>query len=346
MKNSNVAIFIPFLGCPQKCSFCNQSDITGEKISQPTLEEVRDIIKNSVSYLKENIYDSEIAFFGGSFTAIDRDYMINLLKTACTYVEKYNFKGIRISTRPDAINDEILDILKEHKVTAIELGTQSMDDEVLKLNNRGHTVEDTINAAKKIKQYDFSLGLQMMIGLYGDTKEKSIDSAKKIAELSPDTIRIYPCIVIKGTKLEELYNKKIFKPFSIETAVNICSELIPFFEEKNIKIIRVGLHSEQDLVNNIIVGPYHPAFKELCENEIYYKIILEKIKIKINDDENNNCLKIFVKQSEISKAIGQHKINLKRLNDLGYNIKFCIDNNLKKYQIKIAIIKGENSKCF
>ena len=331
MKNANVAIFIPFYGCPHKCSFCDQNNITGIKESAPDELKVRGIIENSLKFLGENIKNSEIAFFGGTFTAIDKDYMIMLLKIADEYVKKYSFKGIRVSTRPDAINEEILTILKKYNVTSIELGAQSMDDTVLLINNRGHTSQDTINASKKIKKFGFSLGLQMMAGLYGDNDDACIDSAHKMALLEPDTMRIYPCVIIKGTMLQNLYTEKKYIPLNLEQAVDLCSKLILFFNMKKINIIRVGLHCENELIENIIAGPYHPAFRELCDNKIYADIILNKI----NSGKYSKNLNIFVGTKELSKAIGQKKGNLKKLNDLGYNAKFFTDDNLKKHEIII-----------
>ena len=203
-KHANISIFVPHIGCPNKCSFCNQRYITGV-FKAPHPEDVIDAVeraKKSPNFAPEN---TQIAFFGGSFTAINRNYMLSLLDVAAEFVEKGEVSGIRISTRPDCINEEILDVLKHYGVTSIELGCQSMSDEVLKLNNRGHTAEDVLKSAKLIKAYGFEFGVQMMTGLYGDTKQKSIETAEKLIALSPDTARIYPTVVLEGTELERLY---------------------------------------------------------------------------------------------------------------------------------------------
>ena len=176
MKKGNISLFIPHLGCPHKCSFCNQNTITGKQ-TQPGADDVRAAVETA---LKKKNYDYEIAFFGGSFTAIDREYMLSLLKAAYDYVKDGRVNGIRISTRPDCIDEEVLDILKKYGVTSIELGAQSMDDEVLRANFRGHTAEDVENASRLIKSYGFELGLQMMTGLYLDTDEKAVETAKKL----------------------------------------------------------------------------------------------------------------------------------------------------------------------
>ena len=179
MKKGNISIFVPHNGCPQQCSFCNQKTITGQAY-QPTAKDVDEAVQKA---LRKKGYEFEIAFFGGSFTAIDRAYMTELLDAAEPYVKSGAVKGIRISTRPDYIDDEILTLLKAKGVTAIELGAQSMDDEVLSANMRGHTAEDVVNASTLIKSYGFELGLQMMTGLYLDTDEKDIETARKIIEL-------------------------------------------------------------------------------------------------------------------------------------------------------------------
>ena len=222
----------------------------------------------AVSDLGDRSKETEIAFFGGSFTAIDRQYMLELLTAAKPFTGV--FKGIRISTRPDCIDDEVLALLKEYGVTSIELGAQSMDNSVLELNNRGHKAEDVVNASKRIKEFGFSLGLQMMTGLYGATPEKDLATAKKIIELKPDTVRIYPTVVMKNTDLAEYYLNGSFVPYTLEESVSLCSTLILLFAKADIKIIRLGLHYSDSLVKNSLDGNYHPAFKELCESRILY----------------------------------------------------------------------------
>ena len=204
MSHSNISIFVPHLGCPHQCSFCNQKHITGCSIlpHAKDVDEAVEIAKKSKKYDPNN---TEIAFFGGSFTSIDPLYMTELLEAAYTHVENGSVAGIRISTRPDCINKEILYSLKNYGVTAIELGAQSMVDSVLVANNRGHLSCDVVTSSHLIKDYGFSLGLQMMIGLYESSKELDIYTAQKIIELQPDTVRIYPTITLKNTYLEKLY---------------------------------------------------------------------------------------------------------------------------------------------
>lgn len=291
-KHKNLSIFIPHLGCPNQCSFCDQRSISGAACA-PTPEQVYDICEE---FLKDG-ENTEIAFFGGSFTAIDRDYMIALLRTAKSFIDKKRAFGVRISTRPDCIDEEILDILKFYGVTSIELGAQSMQDDVLKLNLRGHTVKDVENASKLIKQKGFSLGLQMMTGLYGqkDYMLCAQDTAKQFALLQPDTVRVYPTITLKNTLLEEKYLKGEYIPPSLQQTVDICAWLLSFFEENNIKVIKMGLHADVNMESKMIAGPFHPAFKELCISKMY----LDKIKGKLTNDTPQNII-IYVNSKELS----------------------------------------------
>ncbi len=277
-----------------------------------------------------NLQKAEIAFFGGSFTAIDREYMLSLLNAASGYIDGDKFKGIRISTRPDCVDDEMCTLLKEHKVTAVELGAQSMNDEVLRLNHRGHTASDVEKAVELLKAYGFETGLQMMTGLYGADEAESLETAEKIIALSPDTVRIYPTVVLEKTHLAELFEKGEYSPQSVEQAVEICSQLLVMFHKADIKVIRVGLHSGGNVEEGFLAGAYHPAFKELCESRIYYNLILDELKSK-----NITVCTVFVPQGALSQALGQKKQNLQLLGEKGYNLAIKENRDLKKYQILI-----------
>lgn len=323
VKHANISIFVPHIGCPNMCSFCNQRHITGS-CKAPTASDVDKAVAEAQKSKNYNPKTTEIAFFGGSFTAINRNYMLRLLRRAGRYVDEGVVSGIRISTRPDAINKEVLEILKQYHVTAIELGAQSMNDTVLRKNNRGHTARDVKNASKLIKEYGFSLGLQMMTGLYGDTDLNAIKTAESIAALRPDTVRIYPTIVLKDTDLAAMYIEKIYTPQSLENAVNLAAKLLLIFDRENISVIRLGLHSIEN--EAYIAGPWHPAFSELCQSAIYLEKIKEALKGKGN-------YIIYVKKGAISKATGQKRKNLEALKKLGYNCKIMTDDTLKGYDI-------------
>ena len=272
--------------------------------------------------------DGEIAFFGGSFTAIERDYMLKLLKSACPFVKEGFFKGIRISTRPDCIDDEVCVILKEYGVTSVELGCQSMCDEVLAKNMRGHTSQDVENAVKILRKHGFETGLQMMTGLWGSDCEKDIETAKKIIALKPDTVRIYPTVVLEDTLLEKKYKSGEYKVMSLDETVNLVAELLLMFEENNIKVIRTGLHSGGNVEEGYVAGAYHPAFKELCESRIY----LKKITVQLESMPKGDIV-IKVPKGALSQATGQKKTNKTHLENLGFQVRFEEDETLKKYTV-------------
>ena len=313
------------------CSFCNQRSITGQAY-QPSAQDVEKTLLKAIDDLGERAENTEIAFFGGSFTAIDRAYMLELLNATKPFINR--FSGIRISTRPDCIDDEVLAVLKEYGVTSIELGAQSMDNSVLDLNNRGHNAKDVVKASKLIKDNGFSLGLQMMTGLYCSDFEKDIKTAESFIALKPDTVRIYPTVIMKNTALADLYTSGQYNPYTLDESVDLCAKLIVMFESANIKVIRLGLHYSDSLVNESLGGNYHPAFKELCEARIFYNSFIE-----LSKDCSSKKLDVFINQKSLSKFLGQKKSNLKKFNDLGYDITVNFDNDLSKYQIKIGEIR-------
>lgn len=316
--HSNISIFVPHIGCPNKCSFCNQRYITGSCWAPGVMD-----VEKAVAAAKDSKnFDSktaEIAFFGGSFTAINRNYMTALLKAAEQFVNDGTVKGIRISTRPDAIDDEILTLLKEHKVTSIELGAQSMNDRVLRMNNRGHTAGDVERASRLIREHGFELGLQMMTGLYGDSDNSAVKTAERLIALQPDTVRIYPTIVLKDTDLAALYADNIYKPQTLDSAITLAAKLYKMFTEKGIRVIRLGLHSIEEKA--YIAGPWHPAFSELCQSQIMLTEVLSRLTEK-------GKYNIRVAKSAVSKMTGQGRKNIIFLKSRGYYCKVSADEKL------------------
>lgn len=331
MKHVNVALFVPDEGCVHRCSFCNQKTISGhtQKPTAKDVEKAVDIALKSCADCKEG----EIAFFGGSFTAIEREYMISLLGAAKKYIDLDLFKGIRISTRPDCIDSEILSLLKEYGVTSIEIGCQSMSDKVLMLNDRGHTAKDIVTAATAIKDFGFSLGVQMMTGLYGDSDEDAIDTAKKLCMLKPETARIYPTIVLENTRLAQLYKSGVYKPQALNEAVDLCAQLLVIFENAGVNVIRLGLHSGGSVEEGYLAGAYHPAFRELVESKIYFDILLQQLK---QQNLTSGRIEITVGSKFVSQLVGQKKCNLISLNQLGFTPKIVQDDAYKKYQLYIT----------
>lgn len=332
MKHANISLFVPHMGCPHQCSFCNQKTISGS-VKPLTPDEVTATLKKAVADGVDPD-NTEIAFFGGSFTAIERDYMMSLLESAHPFVESGKLSGIRISTRPDAIDNEVLGILKRFGVTSIELGAQSTDPEVLIKNRRGHTREDIFKASHLIKKRGFSLGLQMMTGLLGDTDEKALQTCEDIISLKPDTVRIYPTITLEGTHLGELYKAGEYEPQTLQGAVSLCGKLLKRFYDNDIAVIRLGLHSGGNVEEGYLAGPYHPAFGEMCQSAVYLENAVDLLKTL---DIGNGKITLYVNPSEISKMTGQKGANKEILRSMGYNISVKGDNNLKKYEIKAEI---------
>lgn len=297
------------------CSFCDQRSITGERTA-PAAGQIRETLAEQAPRLAERGMTAEIAFFGGSFTAIPRGYMLELLETARAAVREFPcYTGIRCSTRPDRVDEEIVDILKRYGVTAVELGAQSMSGEVLRANSRGHTAEDVRRAAALIKQSGIELGLQMMTGLYKDTPERCLETADEFIKLAPKTVRIYPTVILKNTRLGELFSRGEYKSFGFDETVELCAELLRKFEENGIRVIRLGLHASPEVEREMLGGVYHPALREIVESGIF----LKDMKSRLAKLERGYHL-IYTDPRNISKAVGQKKRNIKALAELGYEI--------------------------
>ncbi len=330
MSHNNISIFVPHKGCPNDCSFCNQRAISGQTKSAAA-QDVEKAVKTAIEYNVEP-KNTEIAFFGGSFTAIEREDMLSLLTAAKHFLDIHKFAGIRVSTRPDCIDGEILEILKNYGVTSIELGAQSMNDGVLTANRRGHTADDVRKASKLIKEYGFELGLQMMTGLYKSDFQKDLQTALEIIKLRPDTVRIYPTVVLKNTHLGDLQEMGEYCAPNAEESAPFCAKLLRLFEAEGIKVIKLGLHSSETVESDMIGGAYHPAFRELCEGHIYLEKILEKLRGK---DKNRQYV-IYVNKKALSKAKGQQKRNEKALKNQGFHCIIKGKENLEEFQIEVA----------
>ncbi len=330
MKHQNVALFVPHAGCKHACSFCDQKAISGT-LSAPTADDVRRACEIAVRSQKCSAETSEIAFFGGSFTAIEREYMVSLLAAALPYIEDGFFGGVRISTRPDCIDAEILALLKAYRVTTVELGAQSMSNQVLLKNCRGHTAEDVCRASEAIRKAGLSLGLQMMTGLPGSDDETDRMTAQAFVSLHPDCVRIYPTVVLQGTALAHAYKNGEYTPQTLDGAAALCAKLLLLFHENGIPVIRLGLHSGGNVEEGYLAGAYHPAFRELCEGGIY----LEKMRSAFGALPHDREYTVEVPQKSLSKAKGQGKRNEKALRNLGIQCKIKGNDFLKDYEIQI-----------
>lgn len=325
IKHHIIPIFVPHVGCPHDCVFCNQKKITGLSTDM-TKEEVDNTIKSYLKTIPTSNQKLEVAFYGGSFTAIDKEIQKELLSIANKYKKKGLIDRIRLSTRPDAIDTCALNLLKEQGVDIIELGVQSLSQDVLDKSNRGHLKEDVYEAVRLIKKYKFKLGLQMMIGLLGDTSDKSIYTASEIIKLKPDLVRIYPTLVVKDTFLETLYNENKYSALSLEEATKISSIILMMFEINDINVIRVGLQPTENICSEsgeVVAGPFHPSFRQIVESNIYAFILTEFFR---RIDVKSEAIEIQISKREISNLVGQNGIN----KDL---IK-------KEYKLKKISIKG------
>lgn len=269
MKYINIPIFISHEGCPFTCIFCDQRQITGSQ-GNPKKEDIIKVVEEHIKSI--NLEDSrvEIAYFGGSFTMLDRHTQKYYLEIASNLVNKYKLAGIRISTRPDGIDWGILDFLSAYNVTTIELGVQSLDDVVLQASKRGYDVIDVLRAVNLIRRYKFQLGLQMMVGLPEDSYDRSVYTAEKIAAMKPDFVRIYPTLVLKGTGLETMTSEKRYIPWEVDETIEVSAVVLGVFMKHNIPIARYGLYSDElEITGGIVAGPTHPALKELVLSRMF-----------------------------------------------------------------------------
>ena len=337
-----IPIFVPHLGCPNDCTFCNQKSISGQT-KQVTAEDVKQTIEEYLKSFKDESLHKEVAFFGGSFTGIEEAKQEELLEAAYEFVKNKQIQSIRISTRPDYIDKEKLKLLKKYGVKTIELGVQSTNDYILKKCKRGHTFEDVKKASKLIRKHGFVLGHQMMIGLPESTKIDELNTAKDLAKLKPKIVRLYPVLVIKGTELEKEYQNGEYEPIPLSQAVERCKELYYFFTNKKITVIRMGLQNT-DIISDpknakseVVAGPYHEAFGQLVEDSIWYDSILEKIK-KFNVKVKKIAIK--VNPENINNIVGHKKENIKKLKDL-YDVdtKIIQSKEIKPGKFEIEILK-------
>jgi histone acetyltransferase (RNA polymerase elongator complex component) len=333
-KHYIIPIFVSHQGCPHQCVFCNQDRIAG------VYEEItaKDVITTVDSYLstidnKKSIV--EISFFGGTFTAIPVKKQKELLEVTKKYKEKGLIQNIRLSTRPDAISTYILDYLKEYKVDIIELGVQSLNDDVLKLSGRGHTAEQVKIASKMIKNSGFILGHQIMPGLPGDNYKIDMETVKKSIEMKPDICRIYPALVIKDTPMEKMYNRGEYIPYTLEEAVKISKDMLKLYKMNKVKVIRIGLQPTDSITwgKDIIDGPFHPAFRELVESSL----ICEMIEERVSEDKD---ILVELNESDISKLFANKKKYFNKFAESrSGKVYVKINNKVKRGKVSLTIIE-------
>ena len=341
-KEYVIPVFVPHLGCPNDCIFCNQKSISGQR-KKVTKEDTERTIENFLKNIKDKDAKKEIAFFGGSFTGIDIKTQEELLQTAYKYIENGQVDSIRISTRPDYIDKEKLKLLKKYKVKTIELGVQSANDYILGRANRGHNFKDVEKASKLIRLYGFNLGHQMMVGLPESNINDEIKTAKELIKLKPKMVRIYPVLVIKGTKLEKEYNEGIYEPLTLAQAIETSKQLVRLFTNKKIDVIRVGLQNTDDICepgtqnSDVVAGPFHPAFRQLVESNMWYDAIVNKIK-KLNATVKE--VEVTVNPIDANNVVGHKRENVMKLKET-YEVNLIVkqDKKIKQGKSKIEITK-------
>lgn len=314
MKLKIIPIFIPHLGCFDHCIYCDQKGITGinAEISTDVVQErietyFSQILTSCPGISSANI---QIAFFGGNFTGLDPAVQESLLEISKSYVEKKLVDSVRISTRPDFLNQDILSFLKERYVRTIEIGVQSLDDEVLSQSGRNYHSEDVLRSFKRLRENRFQVGIQLMLGLPEDTPEKIKETVRTTINLKPDFVRLYPTLVIQGTALEKLYQEGKYRPMRLDEILRLCKAILLNLEMHQIPVIRLGLHPSESLMDRIVDGPFHPALKHLVKSEISYDLI--SLAFKKHPKPDYNRAVFYVPRGSLSEFKGYQKENIRK----------------------------------
>ncbi|MDH3974340.1 MAG: radical SAM protein [Deltaproteobacteria bacterium] len=325
--------YVNHRGCPERCVFCDQNSISGQDGGMAEGDEIKSEIS---SYLEswQGEGRREVAFYGGTFTALPLAMQEHMLGQVKPFIDNGEIDAVRVSTRPDAIDEEGLKLLKKYGAATVELGVQSMDDEVLRSSGRGHSSADTESAARLIREYGFTLGCQLMPGLPGDSYERSMKSAFKVADLGAELVRIYPALVIRGTELEKKFQEGSYRPLTMEEALPLCADMVELFRARNIDVIRIGLQAEESLEKSLLSGPYHPSFGEMVESAIFMK---KARSLLAKASYGNKDISFSISPSDESAFRGQRNMNIKRLSADFPRLNFSIrkDFSLKRGKVLI-----------
>ena len=307
-----IPIFLPHAGCPHQCVFCNQTSITGVGRDTVSPEKVERQIYEFLKYKGNDHRLVQVAFYGGNFLGLEKEYFKRLLNVSAKFVKNKEIDAIRFSTRPDTIDHDRIEIIKNYPVSTIEIGVQSMNDRVLAMAKRGHSASDTQRAAALLKDRHYQIGLQMMVGLPEEDEAGSLSTAYRIGELEPDFVRIYPTIVLKNSLLARWYENGTYRPWSLERSVAHVKTLYLFFKKKNIPVIRMGLQASEDLDSGaaVLAGPYHPAFGHMVHSKIFLDIATEIMEHK---SVSHDTVTIKVHPKSISKMRGMKNSNMETL---------------------------------
>jgi histone acetyltransferase (RNA polymerase elongator complex component) len=308
MKPLIIPIFLPNLGCRERCLFCNQKANAG---GPPSPSSVWNLIQSSLNgtFSDKTRREKQIAFYGGSFTAISKNDQVRYLKIVQSFLVSGLIDSIRISTRPDDLDGGTLSLLKEYGVKTVEIGVQSMIDEVLFLSRRGHCAKDTVDAVRRLKQQRFEVGLQLMIGLPADTFDRFFQTLDQIIELKPDFVRIHPTLVLKGAPLENLWRAREYSPLSLDETVQWLKKGILKLERASISVARIGLQPTQELERDFLAGPYHPALHQLVDSSIFFDMAIALLQVS----QKNDRALFLCHPKEVSNLRGQENENILKL---------------------------------
>jgi histone acetyltransferase (RNA polymerase elongator complex component) len=333
-----IPIFIMHRGCPHRCIFCNVMKTAGTHPESLSEEAFCDTVHRHLETTKEKPDRIQIAFYGGNFTGMEKDEQIRFLEYARPFIDKGLVNSIRISTRPDCLNPDCLDILEAFDVTTVEIGAQSMADEVLVLANRGHSSTDVKNAVKMLKEWGFETGIHLMVGLPGDSPATFGCTVGQVIALQPDTVRIHPTIVFSETELERAYLNGTYIPLTLAEAIDICKIALRRFKEAGIPIIRLGLQTtrEMEAPGSIIAGPYHPAFRSLVEESVYFDMVSSVLSM---EHVKNKAVTFILSPKDVSTFRGQRNRNLKGIKERFElaEIQISPDPHQTRGSLKIAI---------
>ena len=333
-----IPFFIHHRGCPHRCLFCNQVGIAGKNRAESG-DPATDLERTIDEWLQRSPQHEEVqvAFFGGSFTCLDEQVQIELFQRVSPYMEKGQVKSIRLSTRPDCITEEIVELLVKSGVRTVEIGAQSMNDQVLQKAGRGNTVEQVIDALDLLRRRDLETGIQLMAGLPGETTRSFLDGVRTVIGLSPHLVRLYPTLVLEHTELAEFYHRSDWQPLSLERAVSLIARARTMLEDHRIRVIRMGLQPTADLEKQLIAGPYHPAFGELVKSRCWYR----EIRPLLVNAGRDKMVKLTINERDYSALVGQKRINLKRLErlTLGAGLQVEVDPSVERGHYRYTVTR-------